>query len=210
MEGFLEATGAATTVSTFNHILREKAQASAVGAAKVIRGDHLMLTTLSTIATQVITHIPVIYLRIDFSVAILAQVGTPGLRSVLLFGPRVLTYGMVRPCPACAAQGILRSCQSTGASDAHGEAAARRRPPIPDSCYGGKKWSAQNGVGWHCPSCKTYNFGFRALCYGCKVVARPGGLVPPAGNGKKPVPSHLSKPWEGLEHQLAAEKDPEI
>jgi len=38
MEGFLEATGAATTVSTFNHILREKAQASAVGAAKVIRG----------------------------------------------------------------------------------------------------------------------------------------------------------------------------
>eukprot|EP00971_Amphidinium_carterae_P051534 1014539-Amphidinium_carterae.1 len=75
---------------------------------------------------------------------------------------------------------------------------------------GSKKWSAQNGVGWHCPSCKTYNFGFRSLCYGCKVVARPGGVVPQGGTGRKPVPSHLSKPWENLEHQLTAEKDPEI
>eukprot|EP00971_Amphidinium_carterae_P163528 3242517-Amphidinium_carterae.1 len=33
---------------------------------------------------------------------------------------------------------------------------------------GSKKWSAQQGVGWHCPSCKCYNFGFRALCFGCK------------------------------------------
>eukprot|EP00971_Amphidinium_carterae_P178683 3544579-Amphidinium_carterae.1 len=75
---------------------------------------------------------------------------------------------------------------------------------------GSKKWSAQQGVGWHCPSCKIYNFGHRALCFGCKVVARPGGLVPQGGTGRKPVPSSLSKPWESLEHQLASEKDPEI
>eukprot|EP00971_Amphidinium_carterae_P279027 5539015-Amphidinium_carterae.1 len=84
------------------------------------------------------------------------------------------------------------------------------RSPQTAASVGSKKWSAQNGIGWHCPSCKTYNFGFRELCYGCKVVARPAGLAPPTGKGMKPVPSSLSKPWEGLEHHLASEKDPEI
>eukprot|EP00971_Amphidinium_carterae_P213366 4234388-Amphidinium_carterae.1 len=83
------------------------------------------------------------------------------------------------------------------------------RPSQTPASVGSKKWSAQNGIGWHCPTCKTYNFGFRALCYGCKVVTRPGGLVPQGGTSRKPVPSHLSKPWENLEHQLASEKDPE-
>eukprot|EP00971_Amphidinium_carterae_P068940 1365008-Amphidinium_carterae.1 len=91
-----------------------------------------------------------------------------------------------------------------------------RRPPgggrqsHTPATVGSKKWSAQNGIGWHCPSCKTYNFGFRTLCYGCKVVARPGGLVPQGGANKKPIPSNLSKPWENLETQVSAEKDPEI
>eukprot|EP00971_Amphidinium_carterae_P307422 6109442-Amphidinium_carterae.1 len=35
--------------------------------------------------------------------------------------------------------------------------------------------------------------------------------VPPqGGTGRKPVPSSLSKPWEGLQHQINSEKDPEI
>eukprot|EP00971_Amphidinium_carterae_P085718 1696144-Amphidinium_carterae.1 len=83
------------------------------------------------------------------------------------------------------------------------------RPAQTPVTPGSKKWSAQQGVGWHCPSCKCYNFGFRALCFGCKVVARPGGFVPQGGASRKPVPSTLSKPWENLEHQLASEKDPE-
>eukprot|EP00971_Amphidinium_carterae_P029721 584891-Amphidinium_carterae.1 len=51
---------------------------------------------------------------------------------------------------------------------------------------GSKKWSAQQGVGWHCPSCKYYNFGFRTQCFGCKVVARPGGIAPQGGTNRKP------------------------
>eukprot|EP00971_Amphidinium_carterae_P179142 3553441-Amphidinium_carterae.1 len=35
--------------------------------------------------------------------------------------------------------------------------------------------------------------------------------VPPQGGmGRKLVPSFLSKPWEGLQQQINAEKDPEI
>eukprot|EP00971_Amphidinium_carterae_P190155 3774433-Amphidinium_carterae.1 len=42
-----------------------------------------------------------------------------------------------------------------------------RNPQTP-ATVGSKRWSAQLGVGWHCPSCKCYNFGFRTTCFGCK------------------------------------------
>eukprot|EP00971_Amphidinium_carterae_P052447 1032466-Amphidinium_carterae.1 len=58
-----------------------------------------------------------------------------------------------------------------------------RRPAQTPVSHGSKKWSAQLGIGWNCPSCKYYNFGFRTQCFGCKVVARPGGVVPPQGLG---------------------------
>eukprot|EP00971_Amphidinium_carterae_P116375 2305149-Amphidinium_carterae.1 len=35
-----------------------------------------------------------------------------------------------------------------------------RRPAQTPVSPGSKKWSAQQGIGWHCPSCKYYNFGF--------------------------------------------------
>eukprot|EP00971_Amphidinium_carterae_P011524 226916-Amphidinium_carterae.1 len=35
-----------------------------------------------------------------------------------------------------------------------------RRPAQTPVSLGSKKWSAQQGIGWHCPSCKYYNFGF--------------------------------------------------
>eukprot|EP00971_Amphidinium_carterae_P071809 1420194-Amphidinium_carterae.1 len=54
-----------------------------------------------------------------------------------------------------------------------------RNPQTP-ATVGSKRWSAQQGVGWHCPSCKCYNFGFRATCFGCKVVPRPPALGQPA------------------------------
>eukprot|EP00971_Amphidinium_carterae_P003604 71410-Amphidinium_carterae.1 len=81
----------------------------------------------------------------------------------------------------------FEACQALGLVIPKGkrQPGGGRNPQTPAS-VGSKKWSAQNGIGWHCPSCKTYNFGFRALCYGCKVVARPGGLVPHTGTGKKP------------------------
>eukprot|EP00971_Amphidinium_carterae_P145221 2877406-Amphidinium_carterae.1 len=64
-----------------------------------------------------------------------------------------------------------------------------RRPAQTPVSHGSKKWSAQHGIGWICPSCKYYNFGFRTVCFGCKVAARPGGVVPPQGSmGRKPVP----------------------
>eukprot|EP00971_Amphidinium_carterae_P220062 4368543-Amphidinium_carterae.1 len=78
---------------------------------------------------------------------------------------------------------------------------------------GSKRWSAQQRAGWNWPKSTCYDFGFRTVCFGCKICTRPAGLVPQdnkGGTGRKPVPSALSKPWENLEHQLASKKDPEV
>eukprot|EP00971_Amphidinium_carterae_P255934 5081647-Amphidinium_carterae.1 len=88
----------------------------------------------------------------------------------------------------------------------------QQTPPVTP---GLKRWSAQQRAGWNCPTCTYYNFGFRTTCFGCKAGQRPAGQQPPAGTGRKPVPSSLvepweAKPWEQLEQQLATEKDPEV
>eukprot|EP00971_Amphidinium_carterae_P067799 1342590-Amphidinium_carterae.1 len=62
-----------------------------------------------------------------------------------------------------------------------------RRPAQTPVSHGSKKWSAQLGFGWICPSCKYYNFGFRTQCFKCKVAQRPADAVPPQGRmGRQP------------------------
>eukprot|EP00971_Amphidinium_carterae_P318240 6325727-Amphidinium_carterae.1 len=88
----------------------------------------------------------------------------------------------------------LEACKAMGIVLPNGarKPGGGRNPQTP-ATVGSKRWSAQHGVGWHCPSCKCYNFGFRTICFGCKVVQRPAGLVPPQGTGRKPIPSSLTK-----------------
>eukprot|EP00971_Amphidinium_carterae_P243542 4836394-Amphidinium_carterae.1 len=41
-------------------------------------------------------------------------------------------------------------------------------------------------------------------------TATCGADTPPQGTGRKPLPSSITKPWEGLQQQLNGEKDPEV
>eukprot|EP00971_Amphidinium_carterae_P236782 4699316-Amphidinium_carterae.2 len=74
---------------------------------------------------------------------------------------------------------------------------------------GSKRWSAQQRAGWNCPKCTIqlwvshYLLRLQDGSEACRATFANIG-------SKEKIPYSITKPWEQLEHQLAAEKNPEV